>query len=359
MRLTFERLFTLIRFATSAFFSGDLGKAYNSLNEALDLFTKLGNHKAIGIANNNLGNTMLTMYRTMKRTKAPKLCGMTTQQVIERGCAYFKSTIDSGEEALARINNEEGFSTNYLIFMQQLSNRYFNRAVFLLTVRDDHPNPVEAEAQGLMDLSTSKDMDREVVDNGDREGFKGEKDIHFELILSRIKGLLLLMRMGYSGDDVWGLEDLFGEARDELAAALRRPGHALFRDLEPAGQMQRLDYALIDYYRLLAERAGQDEAEVQHANEMAARIAIRMLIEDDYLIGDAAMCALKAVIDSIGPDTTADDLDGEDPSDVKSELFRYRHRVGEALSLQHSKTDLMSRETFLLSNMGDVSMECF
>jgi len=200
--------------------------------------------------------------------------------------------------------------------------------------------------------------DREVVDNGDREGFKGEKDVHFELLLSRIKGLLLLMKMGYEDD--WGLEDLFADARNELASALRKPGHVMFRDMEPAGQMQRLDYALIDYYRLLAEKAGrQDEQEVYRANDMAARIAIRMLVEDDYLIGEAAMCALKALIDSIGSDTTSHDMNGEDPSDIRCELFRYRHRIGEALSLQHSKTDLISRETFLLSNMGDVSMECF
>ena len=347
----------LIRCATAAFFSGEISIAFGMLTEALELFTKLGNRKAMGIANNNLGNTMLTMYRTMKKTGAPTLCGMTRELVIEKGCEYFKNAIDIGEEAIQHINQEEGFSVHYLIFMQQLSNRYFNRAVFLLTVRDDHRDPQRAEDQGLMDLFTSKDMDREVVDNGDHEGFKGEQDVHFELLLSRIKGLLLLMKLGF--EDEWGIEDLFKDARKELFAAQVQPGHTLFRDMEPAGQMQRLDFAVIEYYRLLAESA-EDETEKQDAKEKAARIAIRMLVEDDFLIGEAAVLALKALIDYMNRDgLTAAELGGDDPSDLKTELFRYRHRIGEALSLQYAKNNMIARETFLLSNMGDVSMECF
>ena len=349
----------LVKFATSAFFSGEVKKANTMLNDALDLFTKLGNEKAIGIANNNLGNTMLTMYRTMKKTGAPTLAGLSLETVIQNGCDYFKRSIDIGEEAIERINQEEGFTVNYLIFMQQLSNRYFNRAVFLLTVKDDHPDPHEAEYQGKMDLSTCKDMDREVVDNGDTEGFKGEKDVHFELLLSRIKGLLLLLKMGY--EDEWGLEEIFAEAHKELMTALDQPMHSLFRDMEPSGQMQRLDYALIDYYRHVAEES-HDEKRSRNAKTMAARVAIRMLIEDEYLIADVAKLALKTIIDFIDAHRERREMFGVDPSDLKSEIFRYRHQISEAMSLQFSrnaKNDVIARETFLLSNLGDVSMEGF
>ena len=122
------------------------------------------------------------------------------------------------------FRNTQHWSENYLIFMQQLSNRYFNRAMSLLTVSSET-------------TCTCKDMDREVVDNGDREGFKGEKDVYIELLLGRIKGLLLLMRMGY--DDEWGIDELFDGARVALVSALSSPEHTLFRDLKPADQMQR------------------------------------------------------------------------------------------------------------------------
>eukprot|EP00540_Astrosyne_radiata_P022988 CAMPEP_0116852458 /NCGR_PEP_ID=MMETSP0418-20121206/17302_1 /TAXON_ID=1158023 /ORGANISM="Astrosyne radiata, Strain 13vi08-1A" /LENGTH=342 /DNA_ID=CAMNT_0004484619 /DNA_START=293 /DNA_END=1318 /DNA_ORIENTATION=+ len=341
----------MIRIGTVTFFSGDIQRANETFSEALDLFRKLENTKAMGIANNNLGNTMLTMYRTMKRIGADKMCDMSREQVIQKGIEYFKNAIDSGEEAIERINREEGWSTNYLVFMQQLSNRYFNRAIFLLTVRDDHPSPQEAESQGLMDLSTCKDMDREVVDNGDREGFKGDQDIHFELLLSRIQGVLMLLRLGY--EDEWDLEDLFQDAEKELSRALRHPSQSLFLDIAPAGQMQRLENAHIDYFGLLGEKC-EDEADKISNNLKAARLAIRMLVEDDYVIGEAAMLALKAVIDCLGNDTM--DIVDLDVSDAQAKLFQYRQMIGEAIALQYSE-NMVRREAFKASNMGDFNME--
>lgn len=364
VRSTFGKLHRLLRAANSAFFTGDLPKAYETLHDALVLFTKLQNKKAIGIASNNLGNVMLAMYRTMKKTGAPSIACLSDKETIDRGRRYFRRSINAGEEALERINNEEGWSEKYLIFMQQLSNRYFNRAMFLLTVRDDHPYPSEAENQGLTDLSTCKDMDREVVDNGQTVGFKGDEDVYFELLLSRIKGLLSLMRMGY--EDVWGIEELFEDAKTVLSTALQCPDHTLFRDLEAAGQMQRLDSALIEYYLLLASKAkngGGDEvvekrAEEQEYVKKAAAIATRMLFDDDYVIGEAGLLALKALLDWTSM-CSAEDFAGDDPSDVRSSLFHYRHQVCETLALSQSWADMLSRESFAAARMGDFSMESF
>mmetsp|Transcript_3276 Transcript_3276/g.7248 ORF Transcript_3276/g.7248 Transcript_3276/m.7248 type:complete len:240 (-) Transcript_3276:262-981(-) len=239
--------------------------------------------------------------------------------------------------------------------MQQLSNRYFNRAIFLLTTRDDHEKPHEAEYQGLMDLSTCKDMDREVVDNGDHEGFKGDQDVYFELLLGRIKGLLLLMKMGY--DDEWGIEELFEDARQELVSALKSPGHVLFRDLEPAGQMQRLDGALIEYYLLEASRRGEKNVLDDECVRKAARVGIRMLMEDEYVIGEAGGLALKALIE-VTSNATSEEL-GDDPSDVRSQLFQYRQRIGETLSTSYAGRDLVSRESTIWAQRGDFSMEVF
>lgn len=334
----------MVRFATTAFYTGDLNGSYKSFQNALLLFTNLRNEKAIGIANNDLGNIMLAMYRTMQKTKVPTLCGLSRAAIVEQGIEFFKSSIDTGEKALAKINEEEGWSIHYLIFMQQLSNRYFNRAMFLLTVRDDHPDPQQAEEQGYMDLATCKDMDREVVDNGDREGFKGDLDEYFELLLSRIRGMLTLVKLGF--EDEWGLTELFVDAKKALTLALDEPAHPLFRHMEPAGQMQRLDLALMEYY-LLPNSTQKDRA---------AKIAIRMLVEDDYLIGEAATVAIKAVIDG-GLDDLGDY--GEDRSDIQSKLYSYRHSVTEAMSLHNSKRDALKSASYHSCNSGDFLMEFF
>lgn len=343
---TFERLFMVVRFANTAFFSGDLLKAYENLTDALALFTKLDNSKAIGVTNNNLGNTMLTIYRTMKKTGAPTLCGLEKSEAIAKGIAYFDATIESGEKALAKTNEDEGWSTNYLIFMQQLSNRYFNRAMFLLTVHDDYPSPGDAERQGFTDLATAKDMDREVVDNGDQQGFKGDGDVYFDLLMSRIKGILFLIELGY--EDEWGVNELLVDASNELNAALKRPDDVLFRDLEPAAQMQRLDAALIRYYRLSEEKD----------REKAAEIAIRMLTEDEYVVGEAGMYAVKALIEFVA-DAKSENLNGEDPSNVRSALFQFRRQIADVMALTRNSRDVVGRESFRQSNIGDISMEIF
>lgn len=343
---TFELLYMLVRFANTAFFSGELAKAYDSLKEAHELFLKLGNEKAVGIANNNLGNIMLTMYRTMKTTGAPAICNISKSDIISGGISYFDSAIDSGEKALAKTNDEEGWSRNYLVFMQQLSNRYFNRAMFLLNVKDDHPSPEEAEHQGLTDLATSKDMDREVVDNGDQIGFKGDHDLHFDLLICRIKGVLSLLEMGYEDD--WGVEDLFDEAISELKRGLKSPIDDLFRDFGAAAQMQRLDSELILYYKLSGTKD----------KNKAAAISIRMLMEDEYILREAGVSAVNALIEYVG-DATAEDLGGEDPSDVRSSLFQFRRVITDAASISRFGKNVLSRESLRMSNMGDISMEMF
>ena len=160
----------------------------------------------------------------------------------------------------------------------------------------------------------------------------------------------------------------------------------MFRDIGLSGQTQRLDYASIDY-QLFVASTNEKKASVSKTN--AAKVAIRMLMEDEYLIADAARLALKALVEYMSiegdeklammaktllPKTPAPERSRSNTnsslgigiatprmavSDIKSELFRYRHRLGEALSSQYAKNDVVSRETFLLSNMGDVSFECF
>ena len=372
VRSTFEKLYKVVRVGNMAFFLGELEKAYTILHDALSLFAMLKNKKAIGVASNNLGVLMLTMFRAMKKTNCPTMGGFSQRKVIKKANQYFEDAISLGEAALKTINDEEGFSVNYLIFMQQLSNRYFNRGVFLLTSRHDHADPAEAERRGVMDLMTSRDMDREVVDNGDQEGFKGDKDVYFELLMTRIKGLLLLMKTGV--EDPWGIEDLFDEARKELVSALQTPNHPLFVDLDPAGQMQRLDCVLIDYHMLMARNNDPGSERDRHIRK-GAEIGIRMMVEDDYVLGEASILALRALVEytnlpveSTNNDNnnngknianTNDPYGGMDPSDVRSTLFQYRQKVAEFLSMSYTTKSLLDREAFNASNIGDFNLEVF
>ena len=346
IQATFEHLFLLVRFANTAFFAGDLSRAHLALREALKLFRKLNNKKAIGIVNNNLGNMMLTFFRITERTGVKHLEGMTKAQIIKKGCKYFNDAIESGEDALARINEQTGFSTEYLVFMQQLSNRYFNRAMFMLAVKNSHHDPESADVQGFMDLSTCRDMDREVVDNGDHVGFKGEKGMHFEVLMSRITGVLILMKKGYP--DEWGIEDLLFEAKKELVLALKQqPQHSMFHDTRPAGQMQRLDVAYIDYYLMKGDKT------------KAAEFSIRMLVEDEYLLQDCAMLALKALAEGI--DECDNQMFGTNASNIKATLYQYRQIVAEQVStnIPEGSNDFLRRQALQQSHKGDFIMESF
>lgn len=152
---TIEVLYEVVRFANSAFFSGDLEVAYQVFRDALRLFSRLDNKKAIAVASNNLGNTMLTVHRTMTASGSVEMCGLSKTQVVEKGMAYFAHSIKLGEEAYDKFYDEQGWSEECLSFMQFLANRYFNRAMFLLTTSCDNPNRKEAESLGFRDLQVS------------------------------------------------------------------------------------------------------------------------------------------------------------------------------------------------------------
>eukprot|EP00957_Ditylum_brightwellii_P025422 1922603-Ditylum_brightwellii.AAC.1 len=84
--------------------------------------------------------------------------------------------------------------------MEHLANRYFNRAIFLLTARDDHETPDLAEEMALRDLEITYNMDVEIVDQCIELGIVRSKKEHFESILGRVRGLLGLSSMPHLDD---------------------------------------------------------------------------------------------------------------------------------------------------------------
>ena len=300
---TMETLYRIVQSANVAFFAGDVEKAYAVLEDALRLFRRLGNDKAEGVANNNLGNTMLAFYRTMQEIGVEYVSGFSKRDVIGKGMGYFHRAVQLGETAYEEFHQAEGWSPSCLEFMQHLSNRYFNRAMFLLTVKDGHESPGELETLGLRDLQIAKDMDVEIVDQGSEVGW----DIRsiekiFDVYLSRIRGHLMLLEMGY--EDKWDIDELLDEAfnlvKKEFSKSASSP---LFSNFCPAGRMQQIETELMRYKLLKGDL------------KCAAMIAIRLLVEDEQTLPEAQVKAVE-VLSAYLDDTEKSDGDDSDEDNV-------------------------------------------
>jgi hypothetical protein len=286
---TMDSLYRVVRLANVSFYAGDLEAAYRVLVDALRLFKRLDNKKAIGVASNNLGNTMLAIYREMKSENLESKFGVTQKDIIVKGTAYFHEAIKLGESAYDEFYEREGWSPNCLDFMQHLSNRYFNRGIFLLTVKDDHDHPQEIEELGFRDLGIARDMDAEIVAQGEESGWghvnRAEK--LFNAQLGRIRGQLILLKMGYS--DEWEVDENLDLVFKLLEGESKRGYSELFDEVSYIGRLQQAETEMMRYLMMKKEVVP------------AAKIAIRMLFEDEFVFMDAnaqAINALQAYVDS-------------------------------------------------------------
>ena len=186
--------------------------------------------------------------------------------------------------------------------MQFLANRYFNRAIFFLTTSIDHENRKEAESLGFRDLQIAGDMDCEIVNQCLESGFRINRVERYELMLSRCRGLLGLVELGYGSDELF-LDDQITSVYDDLKIALKtRSTNPLFNEVSVSGRMQKLDVELIRYFHL-----------AKHDDINAARVAIRMLIEDEYIFPDAEEEAVKMLLlymDTVHDENAPADEDG-------------------------------------------------
>jgi hypothetical protein len=286
---TMDSLYRVVRLANLSFYAGDLEAAYRVLVDALRLFKRLANKKAIGVASNNLGNTMQAIYQEMKNKNLESSFGLTRKAIIGKGTAYFHEAIQLGESSYDDFYEREGWSPNCLDFMQHLSNRYFNRGIFLLTVKDDHDHPQEIEELGFRDLGIARDMDAEIVAQGEESGWghvnRAEK--LFNVQLGRIRGQLMLLELGYS--DEWEIDENLDHLFQLLEAESTKGHSALFDEVSYIGRLQQAETEMARYLMIKNEVVP------------AAKIAIRMLFEDEFVFVDAngqAINVLQAYVDS-------------------------------------------------------------
>ena len=293
---TMETLYEVVRFANVAFYAGELEVAYRVLRDSLRVFRGMDNKKAISVACNNLGNILLVMYLDMKHDEVHVKFGLTRKELITLGTAFYHEAIKLGEAAYDAFYNTEGWTPNCLDFMQHLSNRYFNRAIFLLSIKDDHEQPSEIERLGLRDLKISRDMDVEIVDQGEEVGWgrTNREEKIFQVGLTRVRGLLLLLDLGYPDD--WFIQDRLDVLTSLLAAESEKPNSSLFEVISYTGRLQQLETEMMKY------KMAQNEIDA------ASKIAIRSLYEDEYLLAETKAEAIQVLMQYV--QLNADKWDG-------------------------------------------------
>eukprot|EP00339_Tiarina_fusa_P022444 CAMPEP_0117003474 /NCGR_PEP_ID=MMETSP0472-20121206/4778_1 /TAXON_ID=693140 ORGANISM="Tiarina fusus, Strain LIS" /NCGR_SAMPLE_ID=MMETSP0472 /ASSEMBLY_ACC=CAM_ASM_000603 /LENGTH=358 /DNA_ID=CAMNT_0004704127 /DNA_START=68 /DNA_END=1140 /DNA_ORIENTATION=+ len=308
-----EMLYKALRSANAAFYAGALEAAYLVLVDALRLFKRLDNKKAIGIASNNLGNTMLAIYREMELEGLKEVAGLSKKKVLVKGVAYFHESIQLGEKAYDEFYNEQGWSPVCLDFMQHLANRYFNRGLFLLTVKESHETPKECERLGHRDLEIARDMDLEVIAYGEEIGW-GSSDRPeklFDVKLVRLRGYNILLSLGYP--DLWETEDLFNEAFEIIKTEVKRESSELFAGVSVAGRLQEIETELMKFKLYKGEV------------ETAGKIAIRMLREDERVFIDAEAQAVDVLLTYLQSDAAAK----KTSMTLRRELADYREMLSD------------------------------
>ena len=339
-------LYKIVRAANDFFFAGELEVAYAVLVDALRLFKKLGNKKAVAVASNNLGNTMLIMYREMQSLGLTEHCGMTKNQILNRATEYYNDSIKLGEVAYEEFYDAEGWTPNCLDFMQHLSNRYFNRALFFLTIKDETKQPENIEKLGMRDLEIARDMDLEIIAYGEDIGFNRENRSHklFHANLVRARGHNILLAMGYPDDfmlekgypEEWELNKRLDEIFKLLEKENGQPSSELFVDVNVLGRLQDVETELMKYKLLTGDL------------ETAAKIAIRMLFEDAKIFAEATYMAIQVLLSYV--DTM--DLNALARAKVKKELKGYVSKLDDDLDGLDEDSKMSSRSPSRVSVAG-------
>ena len=239
----------------------------------------MGDKKAIGIACNNLGNTLHAVCRTLQFhgeccNRIPGICCV--KMALEH---YDESVLDGHGQLDGAFVAEEKAE-----FMQQLADRMFNRAMFLLLVEGDKCAPPNARATGLSDIQKVRHMDDDVKDFWiDRKLLLDHSEDFYLRLLQRASGLLdfdddMELRL------LWDAKDLVSIADQFLFAAADQPKVSLFDTINMVGRLQQLE--------TVAMRLGL----CRGRTEDAACLAMRKFVEDEFLIEDSFIMSSKVLL---------------------------------------------------------------
>lgn len=271
---SFAKLYRIIRVSNVAFFSGNLTWAQKIMTDALILFQKIGDEKAVGIVSNNIGNAFHAMcsearYESDCCRMIDSIC------TVKEAVRYYDRSISIAEAQLANATDEEQSAD----FAQQLADRLFNRSLCLLLVAGEGCAPEDARERALNDLRKTKQLDYDIKDFWlKRKLLLKNSAVYFSRLVLRTLGLL-----DFYGDEevrsIWDASDLVQQGDQLLFAAWDQPSVPLFDEVSKVGRLQQLES--------LAMRLDLCKGRLLYA----ARLAMRMFAEDEYLIECAFMMA--------------------------------------------------------------------
>lgn len=287
---TFSKFNKMVRVSDTAFFYNDLEMAHHFVRDALTLFRSVHDSKAIGIACNNLANTLFAIRfdqaNVLHCCESEYHCSITeTLQLYDEAVLSARKEFEVAKDDSEKAN-----------FAVQLSDRLFNRGLFLLFVDGYYCAPPDARERGYDDITLARNLHYDVKDYmlAHRLIFTNAAP-YFNRLLRRINCLAAFY------DDVglraiWDAELLLDEADQLAAAAVEASAKGkcpLFREINQLGRRQQLESSAI----LLAMR----NEDFLHA----AKIGIRMLVEDNFLLESSFADAAEALLQILKDDDMA------------------------------------------------------
>lgn len=275
----FSRLNKIVMVSNTAFFSHNLDRANYFLRTALGLFQKISDEKAIGIASNNLGNTLFAILYESKNKDEPHICDHDNSCAVQQALEHYNKAVSIGQKGFDLALVESRY-----FYAERLADRLFNRGLFLVFCSDFACAPADAKARGYEDISRACQLHYELKD------YLLEKKLLFDQAASywnrlfRRINCLLAFYHDQGLRDIWDAETLLDEADQLVMAAWEIPNAPLFQQVTPLGRRQQLEGSAI----LLCLQIGQEE--------QAFRLAMRMFVEDEYLLESSFIPAAECLL---------------------------------------------------------------
>lgn len=264
---SFAKLYKIVRVSNSVFYSGNLKLAYHFVLDAHKLFLKVDDKKALAIASNNLGNTLLAIKceNAMKELS----CCVKVESVCcaETALLHFNLAVKSATEEYKMYENMD----TKIRFAQQLANRLFNRGLFYVLTRDDPCTPDNAYELGYQDLVRAQELDNHVNQCWiEMDVVLANADNLFDRSIRRLHGLAAM----HNHSDIlkiWDIKTLTQDCHRLLIAAWNEAPSSLYQEINHIGRLQQLEGAII-------------RLELHRGNILvAAHLSMRMLAQDEFL----------------------------------------------------------------------------
>jgi len=277
---SFAKLYKIVRVSNSAFFSRNLHWACHFVRDALQLFTKVDDQKAIAIASANLGSTLLAINCGRPRENRSTCLILDSCCCAKEAFTHFDLAVSSGTEDFTNATE----MSRKAQFAEQLSDRLFNRGLYFLLSQSDPCATEDFEELGIQDLVKAQALDHDVQEYWINNGLLMEKSgVLFDRLMRRLNGLCTLLENDIH-QQIWDAKSLVLDCHRLLSTAWEEPSAPIFKEVSEIGRLQQLEGALI-------------HLEILRGNEAeAARVAMRMFVEDEFINENSFHYAADALL---------------------------------------------------------------